>query len=159
MSLLGHHQPQKLVLIHPPFPRRVKLLHHRHNIRIRDIVPHLLADLAQIVLGDHALAIGIKQAKRAAQLLARVAGADERTRDGLRRGQVELAVDGRALLVVRPVGRLLPVPDQQVVRLRLGQLEAQRPEYESEFLVREKAVLVGVEKVELGGGVSANQSR
>ena len=41
--------------------------------------------------------------------------------------------------------------DQEVVGLRLGELEAEGAEDEAEFFVGEEAVFVGVEEVELGG--------
>ena len=146
---LTHHQPQKLVLIHASLSTRIKLLNHGRDIRIRYVVAHLLADPPQVVLRDHALAVDIEQPERATELLLGVALADQRPRDRLRRGEVEEPVDGRTLLVERPVGGLLAVADQQVVGLRLGQLEAEGAEDEAEFFVREEAVFVGVEEVEL----------
>lgn len=149
---LTHHQPQKLILIYSPLPTRIKLLNHGRNIRIRYVIPHLLADPPQVVLRDHALAIDIEQSERATELLLGVALPDQRPRDRLHRGEVEEPVDGGALLVERPVGGLLAVADQQVVGLRLGQLEAEGAEDEAEFFVGEEAVFVGVEEVELDGG-------
>jgi hypothetical protein len=42
------------------------------------------------------------------------------------------------------------VPDQQVVRLGFGQLEAEGAEHEAEFFVGEQAIFVGIEEVKLG---------
>lgn len=44
------------------------------------------------------------------------------------------------------------MPHEHVVRLRLGELEAEGAEDEAEFFVGEERVFVCVEEVELGGG-------
>jgi hypothetical protein len=111
VSFLRHHQSQKLVFVNPPLPRRVKLLNHRDNIGIGDVVPDLLADPTQVILCDEPLSVDIEQAESATKFLAGVARAHEGASDGLCRGEAEEAVDGRAVLVVRPVGGFLPVAD------------------------------------------------
>lgn len=149
LLFLTHHQPQKLIFIHASLPARIKLLNHGRDVRIRYVVPHLLADPPQVVLRDHALAVDVEQPEGATELLLGVALADQRPRNRLGCGQVEEPVDGRTLLVEGPVGGLLAVADQQVVGLRLGQLEAEGAEDETEFFVGEETVFVGVEEVEL----------
>lgn len=52
-------------------------------------------------------------------------------------------------MIEGPVGGFLAVADEEVVGLGFWELEAQRAEDEAEFFVREEAVFVGVEEVEL----------
>lgn len=149
LLLPGHHNLGELVDVDAALSLRVELLNHRLEL----LLLHALADLAhraaQVVERDYALALDVEQLEGAVALLHRVAVVHERARDPLPDGQRELAPHGRALALRVPLDRLDAILDQVRVRLRLGQLEPQRPQAEPELVVVEAAVLVYVEYGEL----------